>query len=236
MRGYSDETERRHWTTSASGGWTFAEARLVAKHLPTGGRVLVVGCGGGRELVALRRDGATAVGIELVPDFLEAYVREHRGEDRQSVARADMAQLPFRDGAFDLVLLFNQVLGHGPRRIDRIHTLQECFRVVRPGGHVLLSIYIGAVEDDSLLLEAWSLWIRRSKPRLGSSPGAAGPVGPLAPTRVRLRRHLRAWLRGKATRTHSVESWGAPERGRPHPSVRGDGNPPSRCSVSSIPT
>lgn len=100
-----------------------------------GARVLDVGCGDAGVLIAFAEAGAACSGIEPDARSLErgaARAEEHgvRVELRQSFAE----EIPFADGAFDLVLLDN-VLEHVR---DRDRTLAEIRRVLRPGGLLYL--------------------------------------------------------------------------------------------------
>ena len=196
-RGYEASGEADHWTRAREAGWTAAERVLVRRYLRTPSRVLVVGSGGGRELVALQAHGDVGVGIEVARRLLVEY-REGRSSSASAVLLADMAALPFLSRTFDAVLLFNQVVGHSATRTDRVATIAESLRVVRAGCPVLLSFYVGAVEDYSLWLGAWSSWSRRRRnaKEEPSTPGLAPPV------RVNpLRRRVREWVRGKEDRT-----------------------------------
>lgn len=69
-------------------------AWLVAR-LPAGGRVLDVGCGTGRDLLALRGDGVDAVGVDLSPAMLATPGLPGR------VVVADMRAIPLADGSVD---------------------------------------------------------------------------------------------------------------------------------------
>src|SRR6185503_6290541 len=90
---------------------------VAERFLPQGGRVLEVGCGYGRNLVALSAvPGARVVGCDPAMDQLErakvrtAALPPERAQ-RISLARQEPFRLPFRDGTFDLVVLW-QVLEH----------------------------------------------------------------------------------------------------------------------------
>lgn len=102
----------------------------------TGGRaarVLDCGCGTGTNLEMLRGIGP-AVGIDLTWSGL-AFARG-RGERR--VAQASAAALPFGDASFDLVTSFD-VLQHIPDAAEPV-ALGEIVRVLRPGGHLVLTV------------------------------------------------------------------------------------------------
>jgi SAM-dependent methyltransferase len=98
--------------------------------LPTGpARLLLLGCGAGRHVRALRRErpALTVHGSDLSLTAIREAVR-HRDGARYTVA--DALALPYRAAAFDAVLLFD-LLEHVP---DVGRALDEIARVLRPGG------------------------------------------------------------------------------------------------------
>ncbi|MEO6463657.1 MAG: methyltransferase domain-containing protein [Candidatus Eisenbacteria bacterium] len=98
-RSESGPSRRDAWRPSA---WLLA----CAAGLVPGARVLDVACGSGRNLVALARRGARAVGVDLLPDALER-ARRLAGATAVDLVVADAtAPLPFRDSAFDVVMGF----------------------------------------------------------------------------------------------------------------------------------
>ncbi len=108
------------------------------------GCVLEVGCGYGRNLVALAATAARmVVGCDVSRGELERAARERLARlpperrARVALARQEPFRLPFRDGSFALVVLW-QVLEHLFGREAKQKVLDECVRVVRPGGHLLV--------------------------------------------------------------------------------------------------
>jgi 2-polyprenyl-3-methyl-5-hydroxy-6-metoxy-1,4-benzoquinol methylase len=101
------------------------------------GRVLDAGCGGGGMPLSLAEEAAEVVGIDPVERFQDAGVRlgRERGLGNLHFALADGMALPFRNGAFDLVLS-HAVIEHVA---DAPLYLRECARVLAPQGHVYLS-------------------------------------------------------------------------------------------------
>jgi ubiquinone/menaquinone biosynthesis C-methylase UbiE len=98
--------------------------------LPGGpGRLLLLGCGAGRHVRALRRERPelTVHGSDLSQTAVREAVRRRDGA-RYTVA--DALALPYRDAAFDLVVLFD-LLEHVP---DVGRALDEIARVLRPDG------------------------------------------------------------------------------------------------------
>jgi SAM-dependent methyltransferase len=93
-------------------------------------RVLEIGCGAGGMLGPLQRYG-TVHGLDIDHEYV-AFCRQ-RGFER--VLAGSGYGLPFADGSFDLVALFDTV-EHIP---DDVRALAEVARVLRPGGIVFVS-------------------------------------------------------------------------------------------------
>jgi len=99
----------------------------------TNPRILDCGCGTGYNMTWLRRQGAV-VGIDYNGLALE--VARERGE--RAVARATAVRLPFVDDHFDLVTSFDVI--YGLEDDDEKAAVREMFRVLRPGGHLVLNV------------------------------------------------------------------------------------------------
>jgi SAM-dependent methyltransferase len=95
-------------------------------------RILDCGCGTGSNLEMLRPYG-NAVGFDLTA-VGPAFAREHG----HRVAQASIAQIPFTDGAFDLVTSFD-VFQCLPDPVEQ-DAIAEIARVLKPGGWVLLHV------------------------------------------------------------------------------------------------
>jgi len=83
------------------------------------GKVLDVGCGEGNQLVRKWRNG---IGVDVYP---------WEGVDKV----CDTRNLPFKDNEFDTVTIV-AALGHIP---ERLKVLQECYRVLKPNGKILVT-------------------------------------------------------------------------------------------------
>jgi SAM-dependent methyltransferase len=111
---------------------------LIGRRLSPGARILDAGCGTGYNLGWLARYGG-AVGVDLSPKALA-----FAAAGRRPVARASVTRLPFADDTFDLVTSFDVIYSLGDD--DEAAALAEMWRVVRPGGFVL----VNAAALDSL--------------------------------------------------------------------------------------
>lgn len=102
-------------------------------------KILDVGCGiGGSSLYLAEKFGATATGITLSP------VQAERARERAKAAGlpaqfevADALHMPFEDASFDFVWS----LESGEHMPDKVKFMQECFRVLKPGGKFVMATW-----------------------------------------------------------------------------------------------
>lgn len=78
----------------------------------------------------------TVIGMDLSSTTLRE-ARSHSGGRR--VTCTDVRRLPFADGSFDVVVS-NSTLDHFAERREIVLSLRELYRVLRPGGQLLLTI------------------------------------------------------------------------------------------------
>lgn len=128
--------------------WQFEQAprslsqfRAVAspEELARGRRVLDLGCGAGGKAVYLATLGARqVVAVDVVPHYADLGRDLARRKGVEGICQfltADAACLPFPDGSFDAILA-TDVVEH---LADPLAVLQECYRVLAPGGRLFAS-------------------------------------------------------------------------------------------------
>jgi SAM-dependent methyltransferase len=110
-------------------------SRLQTLELPTTFRLLDAGCGTGGMLKKIRSSfpQADLVGLE----YHSAGIQYLRQLERTTIINGDINKLPFVDDTFDVITL-TDVLYH--INIDPHFCLQECRRVLKPGGHLLANV------------------------------------------------------------------------------------------------
>lgn len=103
--------------------------------------ILDVGCGiGGSSLELADRYRAAVIGITLSPVQRERASERARAagaSERVSFAVADAMEMPFEANRFDLVWS----LESGEHMPDKQRFLQECLRVLRPGGRLVMATW-----------------------------------------------------------------------------------------------
>jgi SAM-dependent methyltransferase len=125
------EIERTHW-------WFAGRRKVLAAALARlgvrGESILDVGCGAGTnlDLLSERFPGSSIHGIDIESAPLR-YCREDRA---LPVFQADLANLPFRAGSFDLVCAFD-ALEHVE---DDERALRGLFEACRPGGTLVATV------------------------------------------------------------------------------------------------
>jgi ubiquinone/menaquinone biosynthesis C-methylase UbiE len=133
--------ERNGWGTFIAGyNDTFGAvtrqtvpATLDAARVGSGTRMLDICCGPGMLSEAAAQRGARATGLDF-PGVVELARRLVPGAEFIS---GDALDLPFPDGSFDAV-----VCGYGVMHVpDPEKAMRQMLRVLRPGGHVALTVW-----------------------------------------------------------------------------------------------
>lgn len=138
---YDGVVEVRQYGACATGELADIERELVERHVPGGGRILDIGCGGGREAVGFARLGYRVVGIDVAPCMVEAARRSAARLGTavdfrvQSVTALDEPAASF-DAAF-----FSGSLHHLPGRELRVQTLARIRRALTPQGVLIVMVY-----------------------------------------------------------------------------------------------
>lgn len=120
-------------------GWHAFESEFYGAHLRPGDRVLLVGCGAGRDLVPLIERGHEAVGLDLSADAVDLARQRlaRRGLSAElHVGAVEDALLP---ADFDAAAFSWLCYGYLPGSDARVRALRRLRECLRPGGRVLLT-------------------------------------------------------------------------------------------------
>lgn len=111
------------------------EAALLERSPVQGGRLLLLGLGGGREAIALAKRGFSLTGVDFVPAMV---VRAKAHAARHGVALEGLVQeisrLAVPPGSHDLVWLSTRIYSAVPGRARRVQMLRRIAPALRRGG------------------------------------------------------------------------------------------------------
>jgi SAM-dependent methyltransferase len=111
--------------------------QILRGNIAAGMKVLDAGCGYGRNLVYLLREGCEVYALDANPESVE-HVRALAGElnprlPAENFQVGQIEALPFADGFADVVMC-NSVLHFARDQHQFLTMLEELWRVLRPGG------------------------------------------------------------------------------------------------------
>jgi len=157
-----------------------------------GKRVLDLGCGNGSYTAELARRAGFVCGMDLQMQHLKAF--------RQPIYRVQAAgeRLPFASESFDVITMI-EVLEH--TGCDE-EVLGECFRVLKPGGFVVLFVPNKLYPFESHSCHVGHLSIGPNIPLISWFPDALRKR--LCDARIYTRRRLYSLTRSAGFRTHKV--------------------------------
>jgi SAM-dependent methyltransferase len=138
---YSSAAEIRHYEGRSNEGLRIWEKNVVVQYMQRG-KVLSIGCGGGRESFALEKLGFLPFGIDISRKQVESANRTKKKLSSGASFKAySGVRIPFSDSFFPSVTMWSQVLGNVPTRRRRLEILEESHRILEPGGIVSLSVH-----------------------------------------------------------------------------------------------
>lgn len=123
-------------------GSMLAELEKFVSLLPAGGTVLDIGCGPGKDTAVLQSHTLNAIGLDYSFEMMRVGRDEHGFN--APYAQADMRHLPIGrqvDGIWACASTL-----HLPRE-DMLPTLQQFWRVLKPGGVLYISVKKGEGEQ-----------------------------------------------------------------------------------------
>jgi len=161
-RGFFDDLDQYHFEK------LHHLLRLVNFDGYRGRRVLEVGCGAGVDLARFAKGGASVVGVDLSSSAIDLARANFEQQGLTGDFRvADGEALPFEDNSFDLVCAHGVVqYTADPKRL-----VEECRRVLKPGGEAVFQVYnrvswlnalskvmkVGLEHDDAPVLLKFSI-------------------------------------------------------------------------------
>jgi ubiquinone/menaquinone biosynthesis C-methylase UbiE len=161
-RGFFDDLDQYHFEK------LHHLLRLVPFDGFRGRTVLEVGCGAGVDLARFAKGGATVTGVDLAASAIELARTNFEQQSLAGTFRvADGEKLPFPDNSFDMVYAHGVV----QYTADSRRLVEECRRVLKPGGEAVFQVYnriswlnalgkvmkVGLEHDDAPVLRKFSI-------------------------------------------------------------------------------
>jgi SAM-dependent methyltransferase len=116
---------------------------FVRRFFPESGRLVDLGCGTGRLLRVLARQGAWTLGVDLSEEMLRIVGEKARGEGLTiHRLKANLVELEcLADQSFDQAACLFSTLGMVAGAANRQRVVQHVFRLLRPGGTFVLHVH-----------------------------------------------------------------------------------------------
>jgi len=132
-----------HWASWGDNWMIDLEIDTIGKHIKDGDRVLDIGCANGYATFrqAESHKLAAITGVDFAANMVVAAqkTRQQKGMgDEVSFMEGDVRALQFPDNTFD-VAYTTRVLINLPTWEQQMQGIEECIRVVKPGGTIVLS-------------------------------------------------------------------------------------------------
>jgi len=152
-----------------------------------GKKVLDVGCGNGYVLSKYAIEGAEVYGIDITQQGIDLCRQRFLHLDLKGDFRvADAQEIPFPDNTFDCVCSMG-VLHHVP---DTQKALDEIYRVLKPGGRLIVMFYHRNSAKYRFKYRVWSWFTGKSMQQLVNEfDGVGNPKGTVF-SRTELRKML----------------------------------------------
>ncbi|MBV8139135.1 MAG: methyltransferase domain-containing protein [Deltaproteobacteria bacterium] len=174
------------WLLTLGRDRVFREKTLDLALIAPGESVLDIGCGTGTLAIAAKRrvgSAASVTGIDASPQMIARACKKARNVGSEvTFATADVENLPYAAGTFDVVL--STVMLHHLSEDARLKCLGEVRRVLKPGGRFLALDFSGAAAERRTRVGRMHNHARFNLLRLipqlraaGLNPLESGPAG-----------------------------------------------------------
>lgn len=168
---YGKLDQVRLYAAQSATGFHEEEAAAAARFLPAPRRVLVLGCGSGRECFALARLGHCVTGV----DFSSAMLKQAESTGRElglsiQWLHADATRMPPSLVGFDAVLFTQNLYSLIPSKRLRVQTLRNLTARLEKGGILLVWVGWLAPAKNIFYHNPLMQWLRSWKRRFCDPP------------------------------------------------------------------
>ncbi|NHZ85378.1 MAG: methyltransferase domain-containing protein [Planctomycetia bacterium] len=153
---YSLKNTQEWYIKSIEKGLWGSEEVMIKKYFKTKSTTLDIGCGTGRTTIHLNKLGYNVKGMDITPDMIKNAKKIARLKHLKIIyEEGDVTNLKYRNSSFDNALFsycgWNQI----PGEVNRLNALKEIYRVLKSGGHLILTSHIRNVQGFSIF------WIKQ---------------------------------------------------------------------------
>lgn len=149
--------DRTNAVLSAGNSWIWRLQTVRALAPAAGERILDVAAGTGTSSAAIARSGAEVVAVDFSPGMIEIGRRKHPAVE---FVEGDAMSLPFSANEFDAV-----TVSFGLRNVeDPRKALKEMYRVVKPGGRIVICEF--STPPRALLRLGYDAYLKHVMPRV----------------------------------------------------------------------
>jgi len=165
---YGSGRELDEYTKYVCKGLGLAEDKLISKYIKRG-KILDIGCGAGREAIALAKKRFEVVGIDIVPAMVlraKENAKIYGVGENTKFEIYDARNLDFSDGSYDAAIMLGNMIEHTRGRKNRVKLLKEAKRVLKPKGILILSTHTRAWKPRFILYWTIASGLRAAKREL----------------------------------------------------------------------
>jgi SAM-dependent methyltransferase len=130
------------------------EEAIIRRFVSDGARVLLVGCGSGRDLLVLAARGYVVTGVDPAVEALNT--ARHRLAERElsaTLIAGFFEDVPI-SGPFDAVIFSSFTYGYIPESRRRVEALRKAGALLAPGAHIVLSYFANRPPHRGLIAVA----------------------------------------------------------------------------------
>ncbi len=150
----SDVTRKRYERDANVGFWE-SEEILIKKYFQQNSKILDIGCGSGRTTFPLFKLGYYVIGVDITPMMIEIAKENAKAQNLDiKFIVGDATNLDFSDNVFDGAIFANNGWAQIPGKQFRQKSLNEIYRVLKPGG-----IYIFTSHKRYYSLKTILFWL-----------------------------------------------------------------------------
>lgn len=135
-------------------GLSSDEIELLEKIPEKSGKILILGVGGGREVIPFGKMGYQITGVDFIPELVRFAKKNAELNDIEFEGLVqDISKLDISSNNFDLVWLSKGMYSSIPSRSRRIDMAKRIFQTLKPGGYFICQFHFQKDQPDNKISE-----------------------------------------------------------------------------------